>query len=143
MLQGERILLKLYILSRERWEEITVKIVYASRKGNVEALVGKFDFEAPLKLKDGQERVDEDFVIFFYNDGRGDMPKLVETFLDNNRAHLRGVVGSGSMQYHADTFNYGAIKASEKYNVPLLGQVDGQGNKYDVIEIRGKIKALG
>ena len=119
-----------------------MKIVYASRTGNVEALVGKFGFEDVLKLKDGDEVVNEDFVIFFYNDGRGDMPKLVERFLDNNHVYLRGIVGSGSMQYHADTFNYGAIKASKKYNVPLLGQVDGQGNKYDVTEIRGKLKAL-
>lgn len=68
--------------------------VYASRTGNVAALIEKLRIEA-MPISDGNERVEEDYILFTYTDGYGDIPMEVDTFLQNNPTHIKGVVCSG------------------------------------------------
>lgn len=115
-----------------------MKYVYASRSGNVEKLVQTLELEA-LKLKDGTETVGEDFILLTYTDGRGEVPPVVASFLKSNGFHLKGVVVSGNMQRHADTFCGAGQIISEEYGVPVIAQVDGAGDIYDHRSIRAKL----
>ena len=80
-----------------------MKYVYASRSGNVEELVHVLGLEA-MKIKDGTETMDQDFILFTYTDGRGVVPPVVTAFLKENHSYLKGVIVSGNMQRHGDTF---------------------------------------
>ena len=44
-----------------------MKYVYASRSGNVEELVHVLGLEA-MKIKDSTETIDQDFILFTYNE---------------------------------------------------------------------------
>ncbi len=118
-----------------------MKIVYASRMGHVEGIVNRHGYTAALKIVDGTEKVEGDYVLFTYNDGHGETPKIVADFLAANPG-VKAVVGSGSMERHADTFNFGAIAAAEKYNVPLIAKLDLDGTEEDLETIKNGIAAL-
>ena len=115
-----------------------MKYVYASRSGNVEELVHILGLEA-MKLKDGTETIDQDFILFTYTDGRGVVPPVVTAFLKENHSYLKGVIVSGNMQRHGDTFCGAGRIISEMYGVPVIAQVDGVGDAYDHRAIRGKL----
>ena len=46
-----------------------MKIVYASRTGHVEILMNKLNINNPTRIMSGDEKVDEDFLLFTYTDG--------------------------------------------------------------------------
>ena len=60
----------------------------------------------------------------------------VEEFLKNTHAHLKGVVVSGSMERHADTYCFAGDIIAKEYNVPCLYKVDGAGTQEDVTAIQ-------
>lgn len=111
-----------------------MKYVYASRTGNVESLVNALGLTA-LKIEDGSETVNEDFILFTYTDGTGDVPAEVEEFLSKNGSHIKGVVASGSVA-HGDDFGLAGDKVAKQYKVPLLYKVDGAGTEEDVAAIK-------
>ena len=43
-----------------------MKVVYASRTGNVESIISKLGIEDALKVEDGSETVEEDYILFTY-----------------------------------------------------------------------------
>ena len=53
-----------------------MKVVYASRTGNVESIISKLGIEDALKIEDGSETVEEDYILFTYTDGFGDVPSF-------------------------------------------------------------------
>lgn len=115
-----------------------MKYIYASRTGNVEKLVQALGLEAQ-KLADGSEKAAEEFILFTYTDGRGIVPPVVEIFLKDNHSLLRGVVVSGNMQRHADTFCAAGTIIADQYQVPVLAQVDGAGDEWDHRQIRTRL----
>lgn len=111
------------------------KVVYATRSGNVESIIKQLGITDALKIETGQETIDGDYVLFTYNTGQGAIPKTVATFLENNPG-IKAVIGSGSMARHADTFN-GAVDAIvERYQVPALAKLDGQGTPEDIVSLK-------
>ena len=70
-----------------------MKIAYASRTGNVESIVAQLDMES-VRIDSGNETLAEDYVLFTYTDGYGDVPAEVEAFLAGNAMFLKGVVVS-------------------------------------------------
>ena len=54
-----------------------MKIVYASRTGHVEILMNKLNINNPTRIMSGDEKVDEDFLLFTYTDGYGDIMYLI------------------------------------------------------------------
>lgn len=99
-----------------------MKVVYASRTGNVEALIGKLGITDALHIEDGTEKVSEDYILFTYTDGFGDVPYEVSDFLENNPS-IKGVIASGD-------------KISEDYHVPCLYKVENDGTDDDVEAIK-------
>ena len=118
------------------------KIVYASKTGHVEKIVQSLDIEDPLKIIDGTEKTDGEYVIFTYTTGKGKIPKQVEAFLSANPG-LKAVVGSGSKaKSHIETFNFAAENISKEYGVPILGKLDGVGSEKELEEIRKELEKL-
>lgn len=108
-----------------------MKFVYSSRTGNTEALINKLNIEA-VKIEDGQEVINEPFILFTYTDGYGIVPKVVDAFLQNNKENIKGVIATGNKDRHADTFCFAGDIISQDYNVPCLYKVHAQGSDEDV-----------
>ena len=109
-----------------------MKLVYASRTGNVEKFVGKLGITDAVKITTGDEEVDEDFILICYNDGEGEIPDIVRKFLDNNAFLCQGVFTSGNIVRHPYTYNLAAEKINEEYDLPILGKFDTEGDEDDV-----------
>ena len=105
--------------------------VYASRMGKTEKLIEKLAIDA-MKIENGTETAEGDYILFTYTDGNGVVPNIVESFLENNADRLKGVVAGGSRERHAATFGWAGDVISKKYNVPCLYKVDGEGSEEDV-----------
>ncbi|MGL4662774.1 MAG: class Ib ribonucleoside-diphosphate reductase assembly flavoprotein NrdI, partial [Culicoidibacterales bacterium] len=65
-----------------------MKIVFASQTGNVASFVEKLELDA-IEIISGNETIEEEFVLITYTDGDGDVPYVVEEFLEENHAYLR------------------------------------------------------
>ena len=73
-----------------------MKYAYASRTGNVESIVNALGLDATV-IESGSETMDDDFILFTYTDGFGDVPMEVESFLMTNGTKLKGVIVSGDL----------------------------------------------
>ena len=89
-----------------------MKVVYASRTGNVEALIGKLGI----------------------TDGFGDVPYEVSDFLENNPS-IKGVIASGDTGY-GEAYCLAGDKISEDYHAPCLYKVENDGTDEDVEAIK-------
>ena len=107
-----------------------MKIVYASRTGNVQSIVQRLGFTDALEITSGNETIEEDYVLFTYTDGFGDIPYEVEDFLQSNSNYLKGVIVSGDLGY------------AEAYHVPCLYKVENDGSEEDLKAIKEKIASL-
>ena len=113
-------------------------VYYASRTGNVEAMIGKLGIAA-TKIESGSEVAESDFVLITYTDGYGDIPAEVDAFLANNSSHLKGVITSGDTAY-GEAF-CGAGKAiAEKYGCKDLHHFENDGTDEDVEAISNLVK---
>ena len=83
-----------------------MKVVFASRTGNVQSIVDRLSVDA-LEISSGDEAVSEPFLLITYTDGYGDVPMEVESFLNSNGDHLKGVIVS-------------VIKDTVKHSVKLV-----------------------
>ena len=113
--------------------------VYASRMGKTEKLIQKLAIHA-MKIENGTEKAEGDFILFTYTDGNGIVPKAVESFLELNGGRLKGVIAGGSKERHAATFGWAGDVIAEKYHVPCLYKVDGEGSEEDVVNIKKVIR---
>lgn len=114
-----------------------MKIVYASRTGNVESIIDRLGVDA-VRIEDGSESVTEDYIVFTYTDGYGDVPGEVADFLENNSANVKGVVVSGDTSY-GDAFCAAGDVIAEEYNVPVLYKVENEGTDEDIENIKNAI----
>jgi protein involved in ribonucleotide reduction len=110
---------------------IEMKIVYASRTGNVSTFVDKLGESNVMEIQTGNETVNEKFVLVTYTDGYGEVPQEVDTFLANNNAYLVGVAASGDQSY-GDAYCLAADVVSEMYAVPVLAKFEFDGTMEDV-----------
>ena len=110
-----------------------MKVAYASRTGNVESIVDRLGLDA-LRIDDGSETIDEDFVVMTYTDGFGEVPAEVESFLAVNSANLKGVIVSGDTSYGEAFCGAGDVIA-DTYGVPCLLKVENDGTEEDLAQI--------
>jgi len=117
-----------------------MKIVYASRTGNVESIVSQLGVET-LDIN-SVETVSEDFILFTYTDGAGDIPYEVETFLGNpeNASHLKGVVASGDPMYGEDNYCVAGDKIAAQFGVECLYKVENAGTPEDIEKLAELVK---
>ena len=110
-----------------------MKLVYASRTGNVESLVNKLNADA-LNNNDAHG-IAEDYILVTYTDGAGEVPFEVDEFLAKNQAHLKAVIASGNMAYGDDNFCKAGEIIADSYGVPLLYKVEDDGTDEDIAKI--------
>ena len=111
-----------------------MKVVFASRTGNVQSIVDRLSVDA-LEISSGDDAVSEPFLLITYTDGYGDVPMEVESFLNSNGDHLKGVIVSGD-QVYGEAFCKAGDVISEQYNVPCLYKVENDGTDEDIEEIK-------
>lgn len=115
-----------------------MKVVYASRTGNVQSIVDQLDVDA-LEISSGNEVITEPYILITYNDGYGDVPAEVESFLDSNGENIKGVIVSGDQGYGEAYCKAGDVIAKQ-YNVPCLYKVENAGTDEDITKIKELIR---
>ncbi len=119
-------------------------VYFSSQSGNTHRFVTKTGLPAhriPTSPKDGNLKVRDPFVLvmptFAGEDGRGAVPKQVMRFLNDpdNRALLKGVIGSGNTNF-GPMFAIGGRVVATKCRVPLLYKFELLGTDEDVQNVR-------
>ena len=117
-----------------------IKIAYASKTGHVQKVIETLGLTNAVKINDGTETIDGEYVIFTYTTGKGKTPKQVDTFLAANPG-VKAVVGSGSTsKSHIETFNFAAENISRFWNVPIIAKLDGVGTAEDMALIKKELE---
>lgn len=95
-----------------------MKLVYASRTGNVEKLVSRLGTDNVLKITTGDETVAEPVFLITYTDGAGVLPGVVASFVEKNKPYIKAAAVSGNKERHPDTFVGAAKVLSDSYGIP-------------------------
>lgn len=119
-------------------------IVFYSKTGKVRNFANKLA-KAGFNCKEILENpiVEEDFVLITPTYGFGQVPDVVESFLNNNSNHLVAVASSGNKVWGNDLFAKSGDIISERYDVPLLHKFQSQGFDSDVEIIIERVLNLG
>lgn len=118
-----------------------MKIVYASRTGNVRSFIEKLGVTDVLEIEDGTETVDEKYILVTYTDGYGELPPEVETFLEGNADNIVAVAASGDLSY-GDAYCLAADEVADRYGVPILLKFENDGTNEDVSNFLDEIEKL-
>ncbi len=118
-----------------------MKVVYASRTGNVQSLVQSLNVDESLHIESGTESIEGDYILFTYTDGWGDVPYEVEVFLSIHSDHLKGVIVSGDLSY-AEAYCVAGDVIAEQYSVPCLYKVENAGTPDDIVKIQEILDSL-
>lgn len=105
-------------------------IVFASRTGNVRAIVAKLGLPA-IEITPGLV-VDEPFLLLTYTDGLGDVPQPVADFMRQNTGNCKGIVASGNQNFGHALFAGSGDKLALQYGVPLICKMDLRGKASDL-----------
>lgn len=112
-----------------------MKYIYASRTGNIENFIDNLKIEA-VRISDGEEEINEEFILFTYTDGLGEVPYEVETFLNKNNKYLKGVIASGDQGYGDENYCKAGEIISSTYQVPYLYHFENFGNEEDLEKVK-------
>ena len=117
-----------------------MKVIYASRTGNVEVIAAQLDVETvDIHTIAAAE---EDFILMTYTDGAGDVPFEVESFLSDpaNVQHMKGVIVSGDPMYGEENYCGAGDRLYETYGTEVLYRVENAGTEADIAAIRELVK---
>lgn len=109
-------------------EEYQMKVVYASRTGNVQKLIDRLGIEA-TKIENGSEKVDGDYLLITYTDGKGIIPPAVDKFIAANKDGLKAAAVSGNKERHPDTYVGAADELKAKYGVEIVATFNKEGDE--------------
>lgn len=116
-----------------------MKVVYASRTGNVQAFIDKTGLTDTLQIENGNETVNDKYVLLTYTDGYGELPEEVDTFLQNNSNTLVAVAASGDLSF-GDAYCLAADVVSDTYGVPTIAKFEFDGSQEDVENFLEELK---
>ncbi|MFJ7982367.1 class Ib ribonucleoside-diphosphate reductase assembly flavoprotein NrdI [Lysinibacillus xylanilyticus] len=119
-------------------------IVFTSRTGNINDIVGRLDKSIPIVELNPKEIIETPFFLFTYTDGLGNTPDHVKDFLrlQGNRKYLKGVIASGNTNFGMQNFCGTANEISAWFGVPIIRKIDLRGNSNDVIAIEREYKKI-
>ena len=119
-----------------------VTMVYASLTGNTKRLMDKLAQARPewqiIRIQDGVT-VHQPFHLVTFTTGVGQVPALVERFLQQHRHLLQSVTVSGNMNW-GQTFGRAGDIIARDYHVPLLLKYELAGNDQVLQQIISKIE---
>lgn len=123
-------------------------VYFSSTSGYTDRFVKKVTEHTqrlPLRSSDPEVTVDEPFVLVTptYRTNKRVVPPQVIKFLnkENNRKHLKGVVGAGNKNFNAD-YCMAAKEVSRKCEVPFLYDFELLGTPEDVENMQTILKEL-
>ncbi|WP_288481902.1 class Ib ribonucleoside-diphosphate reductase assembly flavoprotein NrdI [uncultured Deinococcus sp.] len=109
-------------------------LAFDSLTGNVRRFVGGVQAALPDCALDAQPvqaaQPTEDFVLFTYTFGTGQVPATTARFLEQHGGRLRGVVSSGSFHW-GDNFGRAGDLIAARYGVPLIAKINKGGTAQD------------
>lgn len=108
-------------------------ITYDSLTGNVQRFVDKITNNNYLNVKKitDDTMITEPFIHITYTIGFGEVPKLTQVFIHNNKELIRGICSSGNKNW-GNNFALAADKIAHQYNVPILLKFELAGTDSDV-----------
>ena len=118
-----------------------MKIVYASRTGNVQSFIDKLGHDDVFEIENGNEKVNDKFVLVTFTDGYGELPEEVESFLAENSENLVAVAASGDKSYD-EAYCLAADVVADTYGVPIIGKFEFEGTNEDVADFLDKFSKL-
>ncbi|PCK18331.1 class Ib ribonucleoside-diphosphate reductase assembly flavoprotein NrdI [Bacillus pumilus] len=118
-------------------------ITYDSLTGNVQRFVDKITNNKYCKVKKITEDmlITEPFIHITYTIGFGEVPKLTQIFIHNNKDMLRGICSSGNKNW-GNNFGVAADKIANQYNVPILLKFELAGTDSDVAKFLQEVKFI-
>ncbi len=85
--------------------------------------------------------ITEPFIHITYTIGFGEVPKLTQEFIHNNKELLRGISSSGNKNW-GNNFGLAADKIASQYNVPILLKFELAGTDSDVAKFLQEVKFI-
>ncbi|MEH6872663.1 class Ib ribonucleoside-diphosphate reductase assembly flavoprotein NrdI [Bacillus safensis] len=118
-------------------------ITYDSMTGNVQRFINKITNYNYLNVKKITEdtMITEPFIHITYTIGFGEVPKLTQVFIHNNKELLRGISSSGNKIW-GNNFGLAADKIASQYNVPILLKFELAGTDSDVAAFLQEVKFI-
>lgn len=115
-------------------------IYYYSLTGNVRRFVQKMSLPC-REITNPYEIVDHPYVLITPTTGFGQVPSMVDDFVQYNVVELRGVVVSGNANWGR---NYGAAgyKIADEYGVPLLLRFELSGTDEDIAKFKAEVERI-
>ncbi|MBU8573661.1 class Ib ribonucleoside-diphosphate reductase assembly flavoprotein NrdI [Bacillus pumilus] len=118
-------------------------ITYDSLTGNVQRFVAKITNNKYLNVEKitKDTMITEPFIHITYTIGFGEVPKLTQIFIHNNKELLRGICSSGNKNW-GNNFGLAADKIANQYNVPILLKFELAGTDSDVAKFLQEVKFI-
>ncbi|WP_255233851.1 class Ib ribonucleoside-diphosphate reductase assembly flavoprotein NrdI [Bacillus altitudinis] len=118
-------------------------ITYDTLTGNVQRFIDKITNNNYLNVKKITEdtMITEPFIHITYTIGFGEVPKLTQEFIHNNKELLRGISSSGNKNW-GNNFGLAADKIASQYNVPILLKFELAGTDSDVAKFLQEVKFI-
>jgi len=120
-----------------------MEIAFLSLTGNVRSFVDKLEFDSTeIPYSNPFVKMNNDFIVVVPSYD-SEITELISDFLEykDNVKHLKGVVGSGSLNYNKQ-YCFNAHEISKKYNSPLLYTFEFSGIEQDVINFKKEVKLI-
>lgn len=116
-------------------------LVYFSGTGQTQKLIDKLnknnEFNV-LRIKNGQESIENEYILFTPTYFKGEIPKQVQKFINQNHPP-KEVIGTGNRQW-GEFFCGAGKKISEMFNIPLIAKVEQSGHFNEVDKIKNYFK---
>jgi protein involved in ribonucleotide reduction len=110
-------------------ESVDMKIVFASKTGNVRRFVGKLPGYTTHQITSDLE-MDEPFLLVTHTTKYGEVPEAVTAFLEKYGKNMRGVAASGNRNWGI-LFAKSADKIADSYGVPIVHKFELAGTTKD------------
>jgi protein involved in ribonucleotide reduction len=115
-------------------------IIYASRTGNVQYICGQLNLPK-IEIREGLQ-ITEPFMLATYTDGFGQVPVIVENFMEKNASYCKGIIVSGNRNFGSNFARAGDL-LQDKYSIPVIRKLDLRGHVQDYTEIAQAIEKMG
>jgi protein involved in ribonucleotide reduction len=109
-------------------------IAYASRTGNVRYIARQLGLPG-IEIS-GDTVVAEPFLLLTYTDGLGEVPPVVQRFMDRCGAWCFGVAASGNRNFGHHNFGRAGARIAAQWNIPLVRKLELRGFPQDYEAIR-------
>jgi protein involved in ribonucleotide reduction len=116
-----------------------VRIVYYSMTGNTKSFAERFASEGYEVASITESPSSEDFVLITPTYDFGEVPKVVQRFLEQYGERLKAVVATGNRNWGGFFGKSGDI-ISTNYSVPLLHKVELRGTDEDFRIIKERLE---